>query len=71
MKAIGRVEDDSTYTDVMVPMAHSQRSPVFLLMGGGSQRYTQRADAFKETDVIYRALASRGHHHDMLQTAEL
>ncbi|XP_058105501.1 calmodulin calcium-dependent NAD kinase-like isoform X2 [Magnolia sinica] len=29
------------------------------------------ADAFKETDVIYRALNSRGHHHDMLQTAEL
>lgn len=28
------------------------------------------ADAFKETDVIYRALSSRGH-HDMLQTAEL
>ncbi|RVX21677.1 hypothetical protein CK203_001025 [Vitis vinifera] len=27
------------------------------------------ADAFKETDVIYRALSS--HHHDMLQTAEL
>ncbi|PIN08839.1 hypothetical protein CDL12_18586 [Handroanthus impetiginosus] len=29
------------------------------------------ADAFKETDVIYRALSSRGHHQDMLQTAEL
>ncbi|KAK7391689.1 hypothetical protein VNO78_20108 [Psophocarpus tetragonolobus] len=29
------------------------------------------ADAFKESDVIYRALNSRGHHHDMLQTAEL
>ncbi|KAF5200139.1 P-loop containing nucleoside triphosphate hydrolases superfamily protein [Thalictrum thalictroides] len=28
------------------------------------------ADAFKETDVIYRALSSRGH-HDMLHTAEL
>lgn len=28
------------------------------------------ADAFKETDVIYRALSSRGH-ADMLQTAEL
>ena len=27
------------------------------------------ADAFKETDVVYRALSS--HHHDMLQTAEL
>lgn len=29
------------------------------------------ADAFKETDVIYRAISSRGHHNDMLQTAEL
>ena len=29
------------------------------------------ADAFKETDVIYRALSLRGHHQDMLQTAEL
>ncbi|GKA38977.1 hypothetical protein Tco_0731528, partial [Tanacetum coccineum] len=28
------------------------------------------ADARKESDVIYRALSSRGH-HDMLQTAEL
>ncbi|KAK7278460.1 hypothetical protein RJT34_23489 [Clitoria ternatea] len=29
------------------------------------------ADAFKENDVIYRALSSRGRHDDMLQTAEL
>ncbi|XP_010923466.1 calmodulin calcium-dependent NAD kinase isoform X2 [Elaeis guineensis] len=29
------------------------------------------ADAFKERDVIYRAISSRGHHNDMLQTAEL
>ncbi|XAR49025.1 UDP-N-acetylglucosamine kinase [Bertholletia excelsa] len=29
------------------------------------------ADAFKELDVIYQALNSRGHHADMLQTAEL
>ncbi|GJS14115.1 hypothetical protein Tco_0408587 [Tanacetum coccineum] len=29
------------------------------------------ADAFKETDVIYQALSSKGHHNDMLQTAEL
>jgi hypothetical protein len=29
------------------------------------------ADAFKETDVIYRAISSKGHHNDMLQTAEL
>lgn len=29
------------------------------------------ADAFKESDVIYQAISSRGHHTDMLQTAEL
>ncbi|KAJ1263576.1 hypothetical protein BS78_09G196300 [Paspalum vaginatum] len=29
------------------------------------------ADAFKETDVIYQAISSRGHHNDMLRTAEL
>ncbi|KAJ6838349.1 uncharacterized protein M6B38_321480 [Iris pallida] len=29
------------------------------------------ADAFKETDVVYRAISSMGHHNDMLQTAEL
>lgn len=29
------------------------------------------ADAFKETDVLYKALNSKGCHDDMLQTAEL
>lgn len=28
------------------------------------------ADAFKESDVIYKALSSRGH-HDLLHTSEL
>ncbi|GMJ08797.1 NAD kinase-CaM dependent [Hibiscus trionum] len=93
MKAMARVDDDSNCTDVMVPVAHSQRSPVLLLMGGGmgagkstalklilqesfwagaaANAVVVEADAFKETDVIYRALSSRGHHNDMLQTAEL
>ncbi|XP_022760227.1 uncharacterized protein LOC111306689 [Durio zibethinus] len=93
MKAMGTVDDESKYTDVMVPVAHSQRSPVLLLMGGGmgagkstvlkdilkepfwagaaANAVVVEADAFKETDVIYRALSSRGHHNDMLQTAEL
>ncbi|XVF62963.1 hypothetical protein PTKIN_Ptkin09bG0051000 [Pterospermum kingtungense] len=95
MKAMGRVDDESksNYTNVMVPMAHSQRSPVLLLMGGGmgagkstvlkdilkgsfwaeaeQNAVVVEADAFKETDVIYRALSSRGHHNDMLSTAEL
>ncbi|KAJ3674703.1 hypothetical protein LUZ60_005319 [Juncus effusus] len=98
MKAIGMSpksgsNDDSQCTDVMVPMAHSDRSPVLLLMGGGmgagkstvlkelmkeafwsgaaSNAVVVEADAFKETDVIYRAISSIGHHNDMLQTAEL
>ncbi|KAM3375742.1 calmodulin calcium-dependent NAD kinase [Capsicum galapagoense] len=96
MKAIGTVSsngNESKCTDVMVPVAHSQRSPVLLLMGGGmgagkstvlkdilkqsfwseaaGNAVVVEADAFKETDVIYRALSSRGHHNDMLQTAEL
>ncbi|KAK6786865.1 hypothetical protein RDI58_015390 [Solanum bulbocastanum] len=97
MKAIGTISSngngESRCTDVMVPVAHSQRSPVLLLMGGGmgagkstvlkdilkqpfwseaaANAVVVEADAFKETDVIYRALSSRGHHDDMLQTAEL
>ncbi|KAL6500558.1 hypothetical protein OROHE_025924 [Orobanche hederae] len=93
MKAIGLVSlDDSQCTNVMVPMAHKDRSPMLLLMGGGmgagkstvlkdilkepfwagacGNAVIIEADAFKESDVIYRALSSRGH-HDMLQTAEL
>ncbi|KAK4784054.1 hypothetical protein SAY86_018422 [Trapa natans] len=93
MKAIrSAANDDSQCTDVMAPVAHSDRSPVLLLMGGGmgagkstvlkdiikepfwsgaaGNAVIVEADAFKETDVIYRALSSRGH-ADMLQTAEL
>ncbi|KAK1600897.1 hypothetical protein QYE76_018416 [Lolium multiflorum] len=80
-------------TEVMVPAAHSVRSPVLLLMGGGmgagkstvlkqimkevfwsgaaANAVVVEADAFKESDVIYQAITSRGHHDDMLQTAEL
>ncbi|GLT42360.1 hypothetical protein SLA2020_163630 [Shorea laevis] len=93
MKAMGLASvDDSQCTEVMAPVAHSDRSPVLLLMGGGmgagkstvlkdilkepfwagaaGNAVVIEADAFKESDVIYRALSSRGH-HDMLQTAEL
>lgn len=37
MKAIGIAppNEESRCTDVMVPAAHSDRSPVLLLMGGG------------------------------------
>ncbi|EPS63235.1 hypothetical protein M569_11553 [Genlisea aurea] len=93
MRAIGLVSlDDSQCTDVMVPMAHKDRSPVLLLMGGGmgagkstvlkdilkepfwagasGNAVIIEADAFKESDVIYQALNSQGH-HDLLRTAEL
>ncbi|KAL5217456.1 hypothetical protein ABZP36_018140 [Zizania latifolia] len=89
----GDGEAESHCTDVMAPVAHSDRSPVLLLMGGGmgggkstvlkeileeplwskdeANTVVVEADAFKETDVIYRAISSMGHHNDMLQTAEL
>ncbi|KAK1430399.1 hypothetical protein QVD17_13104 [Tagetes erecta] len=85
--------DEDTLTEVMGPVAHCDRSPVILFMGGGmgagkstvlkqilkeafwsgsaDNAVVVEADAFKETDVIYRALSSKGHHDDMLQTAEL
>ncbi|KAI4998059.1 hypothetical protein ZWY2020_053401 [Hordeum vulgare] len=98
MKAIGTVagmngDEEAHCTDVMAPVAHNDRSPVLLLMGGGmgagkstvlkeilqepfwveagTNALVVEADAFKETDVIYRAISSMGHHNDMLQTAEL
>ncbi|XP_024023740.1 uncharacterized protein LOC21389209 [Morus notabilis] len=93
LKAMGLASnDDSRCTEVMAPVAHAERSPVLLLMGGGmgagkssvlkdilkepfwagaaGNAVIIEADAFKESDVIYKALSSRGH-HDMLQTAEL
>ncbi|KAF8715852.1 hypothetical protein HU200_026806 [Digitaria exilis] len=39
--------------------------------GASANSVVVEADAFKETDVIYRAISSRGHHNDMLRTAEL
>ncbi|KAG8068088.1 hypothetical protein GUJ93_ZPchr0005g14967 [Zizania palustris] len=94
LKAIGLSSHVETHrSDVMVPAAHCDRSPVLLLMGGGmgagkstvlkdilkeafwsraaANAVVVEADAFKETDVIYQAISSRGHHNDMLQTAEL
>ncbi|KAJ1285640.1 hypothetical protein BS78_03G293600 [Paspalum vaginatum] len=96
LKAIGISchHDSRSDTEVMVPAAHSDRSPVLLLMGGGmgagkstvlkqimkevfwieaaANAVVVEADAFKESDVIYQAISSRrGHHNDMLQTAEL
>ncbi|KAG2306508.1 hypothetical protein Bca52824_026256 [Brassica carinata] len=81
--------DDLECTEVMAPVAHKDRSPVLLLMGGGmgavkstvlkeilkepfwagADAVVIETDAFKECDVIYRALSSRGH-ADMINTAE-
>ncbi|KAL5070355.1 hypothetical protein RYX36_021242, partial [Vicia faba] len=81
MKSMGIVvNDDSQCTEVMAPVAHSDRSPVLLLMGGGmgagkstvlkdilkepfwagasGNAVVIEADAFKESDVIYRTLRS-------------
>ncbi|CAN1279675.1 Calmodulin calcium-dependent NAD kinase [Linum perenne] len=91
MKKIGKT--DFHRNDVMVPAAHSDRSPVLLFMGGGmgagkstvikdilkesfwggaaANAVVVEADAFKESDVIYKALNSMGHHDDMLRTSEL
>lgn len=91
LKAIRQGETHCT--EVMVPVALSERSPVLLLMGGGmgagkstvtkdilkepfwsgakAKAVVVEADAFKESDVIYRALSSMGHHDDMLPTSEL
>ncbi|MCL7036894.1 hypothetical protein MKW94_024953 [Papaver nudicaule] len=39
--------------------------------GAAEKAVLVEADAFKESDVIYKALRSKGHPEDMLQTAEL
>ncbi|XP_020534129.1 uncharacterized protein LOC105632092 isoform X2 [Jatropha curcas] len=89
MRAIGK--GGSQTSDLMVPMALSERSPMLLLMGGGmgagkstvikdilkdsfwsgAAPLIVEADAFKESDVIYRAISAMGHHDDLLPTAEL
>lgn len=54
MKAIGsgtpKGDDESHCTEVMVPVAHSDRSPVLLLMGGGmgAGKSTVLKDILKE-----------------------
>uniref|UniRef100_A0A8R7P6F0 Zeta toxin domain-containing protein n=1 Tax=Triticum urartu TaxID=4572 RepID=A0A8R7P6F0_TRIUA len=81
LKAIGlSPQGPAQCSDVMVPVAHCDRSPVLLLMGGGmgagkstvlkdilkesfwsgaaANAVVVEADAFKETDVIYRAISS-------------
>ena len=50
VEQIKAIKGDSESTDVMVPMAHSERSPVLLLMGGGmgAGKSTVLKDILKE-----------------------
>lgn len=51
MKAMGLAAvDDSTCTEVMAPVAHADRSPVLLFMGGGmgAGKSTVLKDILKE-----------------------
>lgn len=52
MKAIGAISSNAglNHSNVMAPVAHSQRSPVLLLMGGGmgAGKSTVLKDIMKE-----------------------
>lgn len=55
MKAMGIAStDDSQCTEVMAPVAHSDRSPVLLLMGGGmgAGKSTVLKEILKEYEQI-------------------
>jgi len=56
------------YILIMHRLPKFSRRPFWI--GAAANVVVIEADAFKESDVIYKALSSRGH-HDMLQTAEL
>jgi hypothetical protein len=56
LKAMGMImNDDSRCTEVMAPVAHSDRSPVLLLMGGGmgAGKSTVLQDILKEYEQYY------------------
>ena len=50
VEEIKAIKGDSQCTDVLVPIAHSERSPVLLLMGGGmgAGKSTVLKDILKE-----------------------
>lgn len=55
MKVIGNTsKGESKCTEVMKPMAHSERSPVLLLMGGGmgAGKSTVLKDILKEYVIL-------------------
>ncbi len=56
LKAMGMImNDDSRCTEVMAPVAHSDRSPVLLLMGGGmgAGKSTVLQDILKEYEQYF------------------
>ncbi|KAI3972371.1 hypothetical protein MKW92_021524 [Papaver armeniacum] len=69
IKAIGTTssEEDRDRENVMMPVKLSERSPVLLFMGGGMG--VGKSTVLK--DILKEAISSKGHHDDMLQTAEL
>lgn len=64
--------------DISIPFSHQTTKRIInfkilcrpFWVGAVGNAVTIEADAFKESDVIYKALNSRGH-HDLLQTSEL
>ena len=58
MKAMGlATNDDSRCTEVMAPVAHSDRSPMLLFMGGGmgAGKSTVLKDILKEYDQLFNS----------------
>lgn len=55
--------DDSRCTEVMAPVAHSDRSPVLLLMGGGmgAGKSTVLKEILKEYEYYYHAFHNPKH----------
>ena len=55
--------DDSRCTEVMAPVAHSDRSPVLLLMGGGmgAGKSTVLKEIMKEYEYYYHPFHNPKH----------
>jgi len=64
LKAMGMIaNDDSRCTEVMAPVAHSDRSPVLLLMGGGmgAGKSTVLKEILKEYEYYYHPFHNPKH----------
>ncbi|CAI8592012.1 unnamed protein product [Vicia faba] len=67
VEEIKAIKGDSQSCDDKVSIVQSERSPVLLLMGGGMG--SGKSTVLK--DILREALNSKGHHDEMLQSAEL